>query len=209
MFVLQWQHSWLFRVSMALSFAIALFFANTAQAAPGEAGRTGDAVKQMKVSTNFNGKTIVGIKPRRALKAAPKVRLARLLPRPRLLPRQRMAPRRGLSGRGTAGLNPRLRRLLGKVARKFGRPVVVSSGCRSYSYNRRIGGARRSLHVGCRAADFKVVGVSKARLRRYVASLSGRGGVGSYCGRSIVHLDVGPVRSWYQGCRKRKRSRKS
>lgn len=102
-------------------------------------------------------------------------------------------------------LHPRLRALLARVERHYGKPVVLSSGCRSHRHNRQIGGARKSLHLRCMAADFKVPGVSKARLRRYVATLSGRGGVGTYCGRSIVHLDVGPRRTWYYGCRKRRR----
>ncbi len=98
------------------------------------------------------------------------------------------------------GLHPRLRYLLTKVRSHYGRSIVVTSGCRSYRHNRRIGGAKRSMHLKCMAADIKVSGVSKGSLRRYVASMAGRGGVGTYCGRSIVHLDVGPRRSWYHGC---------
>lgn len=112
---------------------------------------------------------------------------------------------RGGSIRGYRGLNPRLRRLLAVVRRHYGRPVIISSGCRSHRHNRRVGGAKHSLHLRCMAADFKVAGVSKASLRRYVSGLPGRGGVGTYCGRNIVHLDVGPRRSWYYGCRKRRR----
>jgi len=107
------------------------------------------------------------------------------------------------------GLHPRLSRLLAMVKNHYGRSPVVSSGCRSHRHNRRVGGAKRSMHLRCMAADFKVAGVSKASLRRYVSTLPGRGGVGTYCGRSIVHLDVGPRRSWYHGCRKRSRSRRS
>ncbi len=107
------------------------------------------------------------------------------------------------------GLHPRLSRLLAVVKRHYGRPVIVSSGCRSHRHNRRVGGAKRSMHLRCMAADFKVSGVSKSSLRRYVSRLPGRGGVGTYCGRSIVHLDVGPRRSWYHGCRKRRSKRRS
>jgi len=103
------------------------------------------------------------------------------------------------------GLHPRLSRLLSMVKRHYGRPVSVTSGCRSHRHNRRIGGAKRSMHLRCMAADFRVAGVSKARLRRYVLRLPGVGGVGTYCGRSIIHLDVGPRRSWAHGCRKRRR----
>jgi len=103
------------------------------------------------------------------------------------------------------GLNPRLLHLLVKIRLHYGRSVLITSGCRSHRHNRRVGGAKHSMHLRCMAADIKVSGVSKGRLRRYVSSMSGRGGVGTYCGRSIVHLDVGPRRSWYYGCGKRHR----
>ena len=103
------------------------------------------------------------------------------------------------------GLNPRLRYLLTKIRLHYGRSVIITSGCRSHRHNRAVGGAKRSMHLRCMAADIKVSGVSKGSLRRYVAGMSGRGGVGTYCGRSIVHLDVGPRRSWYYGCGKRRR----
>lgn len=111
--------------------------------------------------------------------------------------------RRGRIVGRTRGLNPRLRGLLGQISSHYGRPVQVLSGCRSHRHNRRVGGARRSMHLHCKAADIRVAGVSKSRLRRYALRLSGRGGVGTYCGRSIVHVDVGPRRTWYHGCRKR------
>jgi len=111
------------------------------------------------------------------------------------------------TSRRSRGLHPRLTRLLALVRRHYGRSLIISSGCRSHRHNRLVGGARRSMHLRCMAADFKVAGVSKASLRRYVSNLPGRGGVGTYCGRSIVHLDVGPRRSWYHGCRKRRKRR--
>ncbi len=98
-------------------------------------------------------------------------------------------------------LHPQVRKTLAAVERKFGRPVQVTSGCRSRQANRKAGGARRSLHLDCKAADFKVAGVSKARLVRFVSALPGRGGVGTYCRNSIVHVDAGPVRNWHQRCR--------
>lgn len=98
-------------------------------------------------------------------------------------------------------LHPQVRKTLSAVEKKFGRPVEVTSGCRSRQANRNAGGARRSLHLDCMAADFRVPGVSKARLVRFVSALPGRGGVGTYCRNSIVHVDAGPVRNWHQRCR--------
>ena len=99
-----------------------------------------------------------------------------------------------------AKLHPQVRRTLAEVERKFGRPVEVTSGCRSRQANRLAGGARRSLHLDCMAADFKVAGISKTKLVKFVRSLPGRGGVGTYCRNSIVHVDAGPVRDWHQRC---------
>jgi uncharacterized protein YcbK (DUF882 family) len=102
--------------------------------------------------------------------------------------------------RGKAGLNGRLVSILYQVERKFGRKVIVVSGCRSRAHNRRIGGARESYHLRCMAADIFIPGVSKRSLYRYLLSHPGRGGLGTYCRSSFVHVDVGPRREWAWGC---------
>jgi hypothetical protein len=112
-------------------------------------------------------------------------------------------PPPGTVKKSRKGLDRRLVRLLAQIEGHFGRPVIISSGCRSHKYNRRIGGARHSFHLRCMAADIKVSGVSESRLLRFVARMPGRGGVGTYCRNSIVHVDVGPRRNWHQGCGKR------
>ena len=86
--------------------------------------------------------------------------------------------------------------------------AIVTSGFRSRAYNRLIRGARNSMHIQCKAADIQVQGVSKARLARYLRSLPGRGGVGTYCHTKSVHLDIGKKRDWNRRCRRR-RARKS
>ncbi|MCJ8308203.1 MAG: D-Ala-D-Ala carboxypeptidase family metallohydrolase [Hyphomicrobiales bacterium] len=107
------------------------------------------------------------------------------------------------------GCFPRqLVRLIKQVERHFGRKAIVTSGFRSRSYNRLIRGARNSMHIQCKAADIQVQGVSKARLARYLRSLPGRGGVGTYCHTKSVHLDIGKKRDWNRRCRRR-RARKS
>lgn len=98
------------------------------------------------------------------------------------------------------GLDSRLQRLLLQIESHFQRPVIISSGCRSTYKNRRVGGARKSYHLRCMAADIKMAGVSEGTLLRFVSRLPGRGGVGTYCRNSIVHVDVGPRRNWIQGC---------
>jgi uncharacterized protein YcbK (DUF882 family) len=106
---------------------------------------------------------------------------------------------------GKEGLNPSLINLLNQVENHFGRPVTIISGCRSYRHNREIGGARKSYHLRCMAADIRVAGFSDSQVLRYVRDLPGRGGVGTYCRTSMVHVDVGPRRSWHWGCGSRKK----
>jgi hypothetical protein len=100
----------------------------------------------------------------------------------------------------TGGLNRRLVSILRQVESHFGRDVTVTSGCRSYSHNRRIGGARESYHLRCQAADIKINGVGKGKVANYVATLAQRGGLGTYCHDGSIHVDIGPRRQWYWGC---------
>lgn len=100
-----------------------------------------------------------------------------------------------------ACLKPELVRTLKTMERHFRRPVMVTSGYRSPSYNRKVNGARRSLHMICAAADIQIDGVSKWEIARYARSMPGRGGVGTYCHTTSVHVDVGPERDWNWRCK--------
>mgnify|MGYP001221556960 CR=1 FL=1 len=101
-------------------------------------------------------------------------------------------------------LKPGLVKMLRQIEGHFGRKVVVTSGYRSPSYNRRVNGAKRSQHMYCAATDIQVAGVTKWEIANYVRSLPGRGGVGTYCHTESVHVDIGPERDWNWRCRRRK-----
>ena len=103
-----------------------------------------------------------------------------------------------------ACLKPSLVRVLKTIESHYGRKVVVTSGYRSPSHNRRARGAKNSLHMYCAAADLQVEGVTKWELASFVRSMPGRGGVGTYCHTESVHVDVGPERDWNWRCRRRK-----
>ncbi|MDG4874365.1 YcbK family protein [Mesorhizobium sp. WSM4935] len=102
-----------------------------------------------------------------------------------------------------ACLKPSLVRVLKTIEGHFGRKMIVTSGYRDPSRNRRANGAKNSLHMYCAAADIQVPGVSKWELANYVRSMPGRGGVGTYCHTESVHVDVGPERDWNWRCRRR------
>ncbi len=101
-----------------------------------------------------------------------------------------------------ACLKPQLVTMLKSMERHFRRPVMVTSGYRSPSYNRKVNGARKSLHMICAAADIQIDGVSKHEIARFARNMSSRGGVGTYCHTKSVHVDIGPERDWNWSCKK-------
>ncbi|RWO35079.1 MAG: DUF882 domain-containing protein [Mesorhizobium sp.] len=103
-----------------------------------------------------------------------------------------------------ACLKPSLVRVLKTIEGHYGKKMIVTSGYRDPSRNRRANGAKNSLHMYCAAADIQVPGVSKAQLASYIRSMPGRGGVGTYCHTESVHIDVGPERDWNWRCRRRR-----
>jgi len=98
--------------------------------------------------------------------------------------------------------------ILRKVERRFRRKPIVTSGYRSPRHNRMVRGARRSTHIRCMAADIQVKGVSKWKLAKYLRTLPGRGGVGTYCHTKSVHIDIGKKRAWHYCKRSRKKRRR-
>jgi len=103
-------------------------------------------------------------------------------------------------------LTPKLRLLIWDIEGHFGRKVVMSSGYRTPAYNSSVGGADRSMHVQCMAADFHIPGIEKSRIIAYARNNNLVGGLGCYPGQRFVHVDVrdrphgarGPVT--FSGC---------
>ncbi|WP_245514807.1 YcbK family protein [Jiella endophytica] len=89
------------------------------------------------------------------------------------------------------------------IERRFGAKAVITSGYRSPAHNARVNGARRSQHMGCKAADLIVPGANPMKVAAFVRALPGRGGVGTYCHTQAIHIDVGPKRDWNWRCRRR------
>lgn len=86
-----------------------------------------------------------------------------------------------------------LKGVLAEVAEQFG-AVSVQSTHRSPQRNRRAGGAPQSLHLDCRAIDFRV----KASGREVMAWLREHPAVGGLkmYRNGIIHIDNGARRSW-------------
>jgi len=90
----------------------------------------------------------------------------------------------------------------------LGKPVILVSCFRSPDYNKRIGGARRSYHMKCMAADIKVKGVAPREIKTLILELiedgkMKQGGVGLYQRgrgtRGFVHYDIRNKRARWIG----------
>lgn len=104
----------------------------------------------------------------------------------------------------TACLKPALVRTLKKAEAYFGKRLILTSGYRSPEYNRKVRGAKRSMHMYCAAADVQMPGVSKWELANYFRAQPERGGVGTYCSTESIHVDIGPERDWNWKCGRRR-----
>ena len=81
----------------------------------------------------------------------------------------------------------------------FGRPVTITSGYRTVSYNASLkNSSKKSQHCNGLAADIKVAGVSPAAGGDYAEQLLGsHGGVGRYS--TFTHIDVRADKSRWRG----------
>ena len=85
--------------------------------------------------------------------------------------------------------------ILENVRVHYGRPVTITSGYRTVSYNKTVNGSsKKSQHCNGLAADIKVEGHTPKEVYDYACSLLGdHGGVGIY--NTFVHVDVRAVKS--------------
>jgi uncharacterized protein YcbK (DUF882 family) len=91
-------------------------------------------------------------------------------------------------------LPPGLKHVLELVAERFGEVQVLSTH-RDPNRNRRAGGARHSMHLDCRAVDFKVIGAKTQGLTAFLRGRPEIGGLKRYP-LGFFHIDDGPERTW-------------
>lgn len=87
-------------------------------------------------------------------------------------------------------IDPALIEVLERVRAWAGAPVTITSGYRSPAHNKRVGGAKNSLHMrGC-AADIQVQGKTPTQVYTFLVQSADapRLGLGLY--RSWVHVDT-------------------
>ena len=112
-----------------------------------------------------------------------------------------------------AEIHENLRRLMAaleSIRTLVGHPVVVTSGYRCPTHNRKVGGAPQSVHLSGLAADIKVKGYSGVELLNLLeAAISEQklpdGGIGVYNAYpNLLHYDLGKPRRWRHVARRRK-----
>jgi uncharacterized protein YcbK (DUF882 family) len=98
-------------------------------------------------------------------------------------------------------VDPALLELIDRIEDHFGvRQVEVISGYRSTAFNRELKAtghavANESYHTKAMAADLHLDEITEEALKEYAESLKA-GGVGFYPSLHMVHVDIGPVRTW-------------
>lgn len=88
--------------------------------------------------------------------------------------------------------------ILQKIRDHFGKAVTINSAFRTFSHNKKVGGATYSQHLYGKAADIKVSGVAANVVADFVETLMpSTGGVGRYS--TFTHVDVRKVKSRWNG----------
>jgi len=93
-------------------------------------------------------------------------------------------------------IETRLRNILIRIAKKWGQNLTITSAYRSPAYNRKVGGAKTSMHQRGKATDIVMTGYSNSDRAKFIeiAINEGIGGVGVY--NTFIHLDTGGKRAW-------------
>ena len=101
-------------------------------------------------------------------------------------------------GSDTIVVSQDLAEVLEKIRTHFGKPVVINSGYRTESYNKKVGGAAYSQHKYGTAADICISGVTPKQIAAYAETLlPGTGGIGIY--GTFCHVDVRATKSRWNG----------
>lgn len=88
--------------------------------------------------------------------------------------------------------------ILQKIRDHFGKAVTINSAFRTFSHNKKVGGATYSQHLYGTAADIKVSGVAASAVADYVETLMpNTGGIGRYS--TFTHVDVRSIKSRWNG----------
>lgn len=99
-------------------------------------------------------------------------------------------------GFNVAFISDELVNIVQNIRDHFGKPLVINSGFRSQAHNKKVKGAKNSMHLYGTAADIHINGVQPIEIAKYAETLFKKlginGGIGLY--QSFVHVDVRKVK---------------
>ena len=78
----------------------------------------------------------------------------------------------------------------------IGKPIIINSGYRTESYNKKVGGAKNSYHMQGKAVDIKVNGMKPKEIAK-IAEEKGFTGIGIY--KNFLHVDVRRIKAVWRG----------
>lgn len=107
----------------------------------------------------------------------------------------------------TVKIDTKLVEYLQKIRDHFGKPIIITSGYRCPTHNKKIGGATGSRHTKGQAADIVIQGVKPAEVAKYAESI-GVKGIGLYevNDGNFVHIDTRTYKSFWYGHAQKYRS---
>jgi uncharacterized protein YcbK (DUF882 family) len=90
---------------------------------------------------------------------------------------------------GFAAVDAELLEVLTDIRETYGRPVKITSACRCESHNKKVGGAKESMHTRGMAADIQVEGYSPAKIEQYLlGKYPNKYGIAA--STTFTHIDV-------------------
>lgn len=111
-----------------------------------------------------------------------------------------------MSGRRVSGnggrliLEPRTMRMLAELEQRWGERLQIRWAYRDSRLNRKVGGAKKSMHLQRKAVDIVHGGWSRAKMVRFVRLAYSIGFRGFGLGRNVVHIDTrARFTSWNYG----------
>ena len=103
---------------------------------------------------------------------------------------------RSKDGADTILISDELVKVLEAIRSYFGKPITITSGYRTPTHNREVGGAKGSQHVKGTAADIKVKGIPTWAVAGFLEANYRNCGIGYYS--TWVHVDTRGYRSLWR-----------
>ena len=99
-------------------------------------------------------------------------------------------------------ISPQLGQILEELAESYGSTLTITSAYRSPAYNKKVGGAKKSVHKQGLACDVVMSNTTKEQRLDFIrkAAAAGIKGLGLYfsssSGANFIHCDLGGTRQW-------------